>query len=96
MYDRQICMSNLLTVTEIYCHLPAIHFIAHLLYGQALTESLQIRSSFITDSYLEKNLLETGYSEKMVRKEILQARATTKEVLLEKVHSHGKAEEINL
>ena len=37
-------------------------------------------------NYLEKYLLERGYGEKMVRKEILRARAIPRDALLEKVN----------
>ena len=43
---------------------------------------------------LEKYLLERGYSEKMVRKGILRARAITRDALLEKVHNHEKQNKI--
>ena len=39
---------------------------------------------------LEKYLLERGYSEKMVRKEILRARAIPRDALLEKVNNQEK------
>ena len=39
---------------------------------------------------LEKYLLETGYSEKIVRKEILRARAIPRDALLEKVNNQDK------
>ena len=39
---------------------------------------------------LEKYLLERGYSEKVVRKEIRQARAIPRDVLLEKVNNEDK------
>ena len=39
---------------------------------------------------LEKHLLERGYSEKMVRKEILRVRAIPRDALLEKVNNQEK------
>ena len=43
---------------------------------------------------LEKYLLERGYSEKMVRKEILRARAIPRDALLEKVNNQEKQNKI--
>ena len=43
---------------------------------------------------LEKYLLEIGYSEKIVRKEILRARAIPRDVLLEKVNNQEKQNKI--
>ena len=43
---------------------------------------------------LEEYLLERGYSEKMVRKEILQARAIPRDALLEKVNNQEKQNKI--
>ena len=43
---------------------------------------------------LEKYLLERGYSEKMVRKEILRARAILRDAVLEKVNNQGKQNKI--
>ena len=43
---------------------------------------------------LEEYLLERGYSEKMVRKEILRARAIPRDALLEKVHNQEKQNKI--
>ena len=43
---------------------------------------------------LENYLLERGYSEKMVRKEILQARAIPRGALLEKVNNQEKQNKI--
>ena len=43
---------------------------------------------------LEKYLLERGYSEKMVRKEILQARAIPRDALLEKVNNQESQDRI--
>ena len=39
-------------------------------------------------------MLERGYSEKMVRKEILRARAIPRDALLEKVHNQEKQNKI--
>ena len=44
--------------------------------------------------YLEKYILERGYSEKMVRKEILRARAIPRNALLEKVNNQEKQNKI--
>ena len=44
---------------------------------------------------MEKYLLERGYSEKMVRKEILRARAIPRDALLDKVHNQEKQNKIN-
>ena len=43
---------------------------------------------------LEKYLLETGYSEKMIRKEILRAIAIPRDALLEKVNNQEKQKKI--
>ena len=43
---------------------------------------------------LEKYLLERGYSEKMVRKEIRRARAIPRDALLEKVNNQEKQNKI--
>ena len=43
---------------------------------------------------LEKYLLERGYSEKVVRKEIRQARAIPRDALLEKVNNEDKQNKI--
>ena len=45
---------------------------------------------------LEKHLLERGYIEKMVRKEILRARAIPRDALLEKTNNQEKKRKINL
>ena len=43
---------------------------------------------------LEKYLLERGYSQKMIRKEILRVRAIPRDVLLEKVNDQEKQKKI--
>ena len=43
---------------------------------------------------LEKYLLERGYSEKMVRKKIIRARAIPRDALLEKVNNQKKQNKI--
>ena len=43
---------------------------------------------------LEKYILERGYSEKMVRQEILRARAIPRDALLEKVNNQEKQNKI--
>ena len=45
-------------------------------------------------NHLEKYLLERGYSEKMVRKEILRARAIPRDALLENVNNQEKQNKI--
>ena len=73
---------NLLTVSNIFYHLPAILFIAKTVCHN---EFFDKRCNDI-----EKYLLEKSYSEKMVRKEILRARAIPWEALLEKVNNQEK------
>ena len=69
-------MLNLLTVTNIFYRLPAI------------LNRIFSNNDFFDKrcNDLEKYLSERGYREKMVRKEILRARAISRDVFLEKVN----------
>ena len=74
-------MLNLITVTDIFCCLHFIPFIAKRLakpYSQVrMFNRICLNNELFGSRYndLEKHLLEKGYSEKMVRKEKLQAKA---------------------
>ena len=66
-------------------------------YSQALRlKRIYSKNEFFDErcSDLEKYLFERGYSEKMVRKEILRARAIPRNAFLEKVSNHEKQNEI--
>ena len=84
-------MLNLLTVTNIFCRLPVILFIASK-KGMPHSQTVRLNRIFFdeTCSDLEKYLLERGYSEKMVRKKILRAKAIPRDALLEKVNNQDK------
>ena len=66
-------------------------------YSQALRLNRICSNNEFSDkrcNYLEKYLLERGYSEKMVHKEILRARAIPRDALLEKVNNLEKQNKI--
>ena len=66
-------------------------------YSQALRLNRICSSNEFFDKRrndLEKYLLEKGYSEKMVRKEILRARAIPRDALLEEVNNQKKQNKI--
>ena len=86
-------MLNLLTVTSIFYRLPAILFIAKRVTIQPARLNRMCSNNEFFDKRcngLEKYLLERGYIEKMVRKEILRARAIPRDALLEKVNNQDK------
>ena len=88
------------TITEtalyvIFYRLPAILFIAKkgIPYSQALRLDWICSNNEFFDKIcngLEKYLLERGYSEKIVHKEILWARAILRDALLQKVNNQEK------
>ena len=68
-----------------------------ILYSQALTFNRICSNNEFFDKRcndLQKYLLERGYSEKMVRKEILRVRAIPNDALLEKVNNQEKPNKI--
>ena len=92
-------MLNLRTVTNIFCRLPVILIIPKkgILYSQALRLNRICSKNEFFDKRcndLEKHLLEGGYSDKMVRKKTLRARAIPRDALLEKVNNQEKQNKI--
>ena len=92
-------MLNLRTVTNIFCRLPVILIIPKkgILYSQDLRLNRICSNNEFFDKRcndLEKHLLERGCSDKMVRKEILRARAIPRDALLEKVNNQEKQNKI--
>ena len=68
-------------------------------YSQALRFNRIYSNNDIFDKRcngIEKHLLERGYSEKMVRQEILRASAIPRVARLEKVNNHEKQDKITL
>ena len=68
-------------------------------YSQALRlNRICSNNEFFDKRYsdLEKHLLERGYIEKMVRQEILRARAISRDALLQKANNQEKKRKINL
>ena len=88
-------MLNLLIVTSIFCRPPAIFF-----YGKKsipFRQTLKVNRICSKNEFfgkrcndLEKHPLGMGYSEKMVRTEILRARVIPTDGLLEKINNQEK------
>ena len=92
-------MLNLWAVTNIFCRLLCHPFYSKKVipYSQAIRLNRICSNNKLFDkrsNNLEEYLLERGYSEKMVRKEILRARAIPRDALLEKVHNQEKQNKI--
>ena len=92
-------MLNLWAVTNIFCRLLCHPFYSKKVipYSQALRLNRICSNNKFFDkrsNNLEEYLLERGYSEKMVRKEILRARAIPRDALLEKVNNQEKQNKI--
>ena len=90
-------MLNLLTVTNIFCRLTPTSHPFYCKMGIPYSQTLRLNRICSNIEFfdkrcngLEKYLLERGYSEKVVRKEILRARAIPREALLEKVNKQEK------
>ena len=95
VYCQPICLLSLLTHINFYILLPATLIIVKkgILYSQTLKLNRIWSGNSNFDkrcNKLESWLFEKGYSKKMVRKQVLQAREHSRESLLEKVKSESK------
>ena len=81
---------------QYFCRLLVIFFIAKRAYKTARLNRICSNNEFSDKrcNDLEKYLLERGYSEKMVGKKILRARAIPRDALLEKVNDQEKQSKI--